>query len=177
MPATIDSSIGIIAFFMPYSPRDRWPGRDMAGLMRHHPDQLIGVLQPQQDAGEDENILAAVAIGGKGIDLVVANQPDLRDGIKARGARQRRLVAPQHLLGFGVAQYAHVVLGPSGQGIGQKAQAKPAAKRALRETEFGVFSDKPATPVAPPKTPDRQTMVTRHEGQTLAALRRYCFAR
>jgi len=116
-PTTSDSSMGIIAFFMPYSPRDRWPAENMAGFVRHHPDQLIGLLQPQQDAGEDEDILATVAIGGEGVDIATY-QPDARDRIQARGMRQRRLIASQHLLGFGVAQQADL-LRARGQAIGQ----------------------------------------------------------
>ena len=105
-------------------------GRDMAGLVRHHPDHLVGDLQPQQDAGEDEDVLAAIAIGGEGVDRP-AHQPDLGRGVQARGAGQRRLIAAQHFLGFGVAQQADVFLG-----IGRSAIGQQGGRHAGGKTEF-----------------------------------------
>ncbi len=46
---------------------------DMAGFVGDHADQLIGRLDPEQEAGEQEDPLAA---GDEGIQLVVVDQVD-----------------------------------------------------------------------------------------------------
>ena len=89
--------------------------RKMAGLVRHHPDQLVGRLHPQQDAGEDEDVCRR-RLGGEGVH---SDRPPDRPwtiGIEAGGPRQRHLIASQHFLGFGVAQACADVLRLGGRG-------------------------------------------------------------
>ena len=95
---------------------DQMPRLDVAGLMRHHADQFIGGLGRQQDAREYEDIFAAIAERGKGVHFGIAHQPDLGGvGIEPRRLGQRRFIAAQHLLGFGVAQDADIALRHGGQ--------------------------------------------------------------
>ena len=126
------------------------PGRDVTGLVRHHADQLVGLLQPEQDAGENEDILAAIAIGGKGVDLVGVDQPDLGNGIKAGGARQGRLIAAQRFLGLGIAQQADS-LRLRRQAIGQQGGGETGGECEFAQGGIGRFQRQACTPDAPPK--------------------------
>ncbi len=104
---------------------DQVTGLDVPGLMRHHPDQLIGRFEVKQNAGENEDIFAAFPERGKGIDLIIAHQPHFgRVGIEPGRFGQRRLIAVEHLLGFGIAQDIDV-LRQGGQPAADQGKAKP----------------------------------------------------
>ena len=75
--------------------------RDVAGLVRHYADQLIGRLGAHDQAGVDEDALAA---RHEGIERVVLDDHDLdRAGVEAGRLPDRRHEGPDGILDLGVA--------------------------------------------------------------------------
>ncbi len=108
----------------------------MTGLVRHHAHQLVGLVQPQQDAGADENVFG---IGGEGVHFGVGRQVDMHGGhLQTRGARQRHLVALQHLLGFGVAQgITGIALSQCRLGRREQSSSQAGGRGKLAQAGFG----------------------------------------
>ena len=82
---------------------------DVAGLVGHHADQLVGRFGLENQAGVDEQLLAA---GREGVELRIGHQMDLhRPGIEPRGREHRIGVVVQDRLDLGVANDRDAAIG------------------------------------------------------------------
>ena len=76
--------------------------RQMAGLVREHPDDLVRSLRFHQRAVVHED---AAAVGDEGVETAVVDDDDLDVLLfQARGAQDRPCIVAQQLLDLGVAQ-------------------------------------------------------------------------
>ena len=151
-PATMRQQHGDHRLFHAIGAARQMAGRDMAGLVRHHADQLVGLSQPQQDAGEDEDVLAAIAIGGEGVDLVSPISQTW-----ARGPRPAARPAASHSRAAfprSRCRAACCLLGLGRQAIGQEGAGEAGGKTEFaQERTCGIPATSRITPVRPAQSP------------------------